>query len=236
VAARCAEESNEGEARAAAEESLLLARELGDRRLLADALRRCAAAFTADGAAGVRSRYAESVALYRSLGRDDDTARALVWWGQWEAGIGEYRGAAERFVEAKGLASEFNAMGLATDAAACYLMMGDRARARSAAREALELAVKLRHPFNIVFAISYLAALAGDGEASQAARLIGFAEDRLRDMGWERIAHDRAIAQRLTTSLERRLSRTELAELFAQGAGLTQEDAVALAASLSANS
>ena len=56
----------------------------GDRRLLADTLRRCASSFSADGQDAVRALYAESVALFRALGRDDETARAFEWWGKWE--------------------------------------------------------------------------------------------------------------------------------------------------------
>ena len=48
----------------------------------------------------VRARYEESVAVFRSLGRDDDTSRALQWWGQWENNIGDHLNAAQRLLEA----------------------------------------------------------------------------------------------------------------------------------------
>ena len=67
-----------------AAEALQLARAGLDARLLADVLRRCAGAFTNDGPDRVRASYAESVALFSSLGRDDETARVRTWWGQWK--------------------------------------------------------------------------------------------------------------------------------------------------------
>ncbi|MBV8198726.1 MAG: adenylate/guanylate cyclase domain-containing protein, partial [Candidatus Eremiobacteraeota bacterium] len=100
VASRYAFEMRFSEARVAAEESLDLARQTGDRRLMADCLRRCAEAFAPDGNDAVRNRYRESVALFRALARDDETARALVWWGNWELRNGNCAEAAPLLEEA----------------------------------------------------------------------------------------------------------------------------------------
>ncbi len=83
VASRHAWQARYEQAKVAAEEALQLARAGLDARLLADVLRRCAGAFTNDGPDRVRASYAESVALFSSLGRDDETARVRTWWGQW---------------------------------------------------------------------------------------------------------------------------------------------------------
>lgn len=233
VAHRYSLQDRYDEAKAAAREALELARGLSDRGLLADVLRRCAPAFEADDTGDMRTMYAESVALFRSLGRRDDTARALQWWGIAEAQSGEYRAAAERLVEAKRLAGEELAVGIAGDIVACYLVIGDRASAEPVAREALELAVKVRHPIHTPFAVTYVAALAQERNAADAARLVGYADECLRLAGWERGVYDREIAKNLKDDLKRRLGDAELLPLLAEGAAMAEEQAVAKAAALS---
>jgi predicted ATPase/class 3 adenylate cyclase len=219
-------------AKPAAEASLELAREVGDRRLLADVLRRCALSFSKYGAERVRAMYAESAALSQSLNLNDDAARALQWWGVFEAEAGNYAEAARRLTEAMPLADGELAMLVAGELACCYLLEGDRANAEPAAREALRLATKFRHPMQTPFALSYVAVLAGDRNASESARLIGYAEERLRIAGWQRLAYDRAMVDGLSDMLKRKLTEAELSQLLAAGAALSEEEAVARATAL----
>jgi predicted ATPase/class 3 adenylate cyclase len=221
------------EAMAAALESLELARTLDDQRLLADVLRRGATAFAANDTERMRQMYAQSVTLFRALRRDDETARALTWWGQSEAEIGEYRSAAERLTEAKALAGEELAVAIASEIVACHLVLGDRESAGSIAIEALNLAAKVRHPIHLPFAITYVSVLAQDRDTVEAARLAGYAEDRLAVLAWQRVASDREIAEQLFVALEGRLGKQQLAQLLAEGATLTEEEAVARAMILS---
>src|SRR6185437_5355272 len=116
-------------------ESLELARSLGDASLLAAALLRCATAFEDAGIAAVRERYAESVALFRTLGRDHETARALTWWGQSEAEADNFLQAAELLLEARAIAGGDLAANLVTDIVGCYLAMGEAEKARPLAYE-----------------------------------------------------------------------------------------------------
>jgi predicted ATPase/class 3 adenylate cyclase len=229
---RCVQQGRPDEARAAAEEALQLARECGDRRLLADSLRRCAEAFEAEGTDHVRKTYEESVRLFRSLGRDDETARALGWWGLWEAEAGNYGAAAERLVEARELAAEDLAVSLVGDIAACYLVTGDRNKATPIVREALELAVKLAHPIHLPFAISYVAVLAGEHDPRAAAALIGYADQRFHEAEYQRIAGDRAILESLNEVLAALLSEEELSQLVAAGAAMSEREAIERATAL----
>jgi len=225
-------QTNEIEGRAAAEEALRLARGSGDRRLLADTLRRCATAFSADGTDAVRARYDESVGIFRGLGRDDETARALEWWGQWEADVGNFDAAAQRFLDAAELdAGHDSMMYRATDIAGCYLAIGDYARAEGFAREGLALAARARHPVVVPMAISYLAIVASASDPVRAARLAGYAEERLRAAEFVRAEFDRAMAERLLGALEERVGASELARLLDEGASWPQEQAVARALS-----
>jgi len=232
VANQHARENQAGEAKSAAENALQLARERGDRRLLADVLRRCARSFLTDGVERVRGIFAESVAIYRSLGRDDETARALAWLGVFEAEVGNYDEAARRFIEAKRFADDELVVSVAGEVAACYLATGDRANAAPAVREALALAAKFRQPTEMLFAISYVAVLAAERDATEAAVLIGFAEERLRLVGWKRVSYDRAMVDSLEDVLRKRLSETELSQLFAAGAAMGEEEAAARATAL----
>jgi len=233
VAHRYAQRDRVEEAKSAAMEALKQARSLNDQRLLADVLRRGAPAFASNERGRMREMYAESVALFRTLRRDDETARALSWWGQSEAEIGEYRSAAERLTEAKHLAGEELAVAITNDIVACYLVLGDRDNAGPVAIEALSLAVKIRHPIHVPFAITYVSVLAQAGNAVEAALLAGYAEERLASLGWQRVIYDREIAERLFVELERQLGKQQLAQLLAEGATLTEEEAVARATALS---
>jgi tetratricopeptide (TPR) repeat protein len=232
VANQRARDKHLDEAKSAAQEALRIARELGSQRLLADVLRRCALSFSKDGPERVRAMYEESVALFRTLGHDDDTARALTWWGQFEAKVGDYGAAVKRFIEAIPLAGEDLATTLAGDVAGCYLLMGDRANALLSVREALALSANLRDSMEIAFSVSYTAALAVDSDPIEAARLIAYAEERLRIAGWERLAYDRAMVDGLQNVLGQRLSNRELLQLSTEGATMTEEEAVARAIAL----
>jgi len=232
VANQYAIENDLEAAKPAAAASLELARELGDRRLLADVLRRCALSFSKDGGARVRAMYAESAALSQSLSLDDDAARALQWWGVFEAELGNYTEAAKRLTEARPLADGENVLLIVGDLAGCYYLMGDCANAEPAAREALALATRFRHPIQKLFALSYVAAVSGERNANEAARLIGYAEEGLRRAGWTRLPYDRAIVEKLEATLKERLAGAELSQCLAEGAALSDEEAVARATAL----
>ncbi|MBV8530274.1 MAG: hypothetical protein JO104_03075 [Candidatus Eremiobacteraeota bacterium] len=234
VASRFAFQSRYDDAQHAAEESLQLARESGDRRLLADVLRRCAEAFAGESAEAVRARFEESVAIFRSLGRNDDTARALNWWGNWESRIGNYDAAAQLLQEA--LATDDRdaaAIFYATDAASFYLGIGERGRGETFARRALAAAAKTRHEICSSVAIAYLAVVAGERDPRKAARLIGNAQERFKAAGWELRPPDTTTIGELYASLERRFDEAELNRLFAEGAAWNEDQAVSHALSSS---
>ena len=232
VASRYAPQSRYDKAKAAADEALRLARESGDRRLLADVLRRCAETFAIDGQERVRAHYAECIQLFRSLGRNDETARALRWWGEWEAEAGNFQDAIERLLEAAQLDSrDAEAIFQASDIASYHLAIGDRLRAEPYARQALTLAAKARHPIFTPMGISYLAMIAAARDLRTGARLAGYAEERFRAANWQRVAYEQAMADRLFETLKSGLSQEELARLFAEGAAWSEDLAVTRALS-----
>jgi len=232
VSARYAPLGRYEEAREAAEEALRIARGLGDRRLLADILRRCAGAFAGDGAVAVRARYHESVEIFRTLGRDDETARALTWWGQWEAASGNFREAAQRMLEAIELdRRNLVTMFLESDVAGCFLAIGDAVAAESHAREALARASKAHHRVLVGISISHLAAIAAARDPARAARLLGFAEEELRAADWQRAEYEQQLVEELRAAIERAISTDEIARLLAEGAAWSEPQAVTAALS-----
>ncbi|MEO6834912.1 MAG: hypothetical protein ABI231_03280, partial [Candidatus Tumulicola sp.] len=218
------------EAQIVAEDALLRARRLEDPRLLAATLQRCAFIYKPEEIAQARSRFAESVALFRSLGRDDETARALAWWADAEGVAGQLQASAAIAREALELASEDLKMYLLNGLASCYLAGDDRERAVPAAREALGLAVKAGHPIATPCAVLYLAAIESQADAAHAARLFGYAQARLRALDWKLVGPDRTIEENLQRSLEQNLAPDDLRSLRATGAAWDEETAIANAA------
>ncbi|MBV9263688.1 MAG: tetratricopeptide repeat protein [Candidatus Eremiobacteraeota bacterium] len=227
VASRYAFSGRFDEAETTARESLELAHETGDRRLIADSLRRCAEAFANGGGDAVRERYAEAATLFKALGRNDETARALTWWGNWELQTGGYAAAAQLLEEAAALEdSDAAAMFPLADIASTYLAIGDRARAELYARKTLAAASKEGHEVLSSLAMSYLAAVVVDDDAVKAARLMGNAETRLRSAAWTLHPPDTTTLARLRETLQARFAEAELQRLFREGAAWSDDQAV----------
>jgi tetratricopeptide (TPR) repeat protein len=233
VASRYAVQSRYDEAKVVAEEALQLGREGGDRRLLADVLRRCAASFGGDGPDAVRARYEESLALFRALGRNDETARALHWWGQWEVTEQNYEMALRLFQEA----AEKNEGAAAlvmfeNDIASIYLAIDDRARAEPFARASLVLAARAQHEVLAALAIAYLAVVKSEYDVRRAALLMGHALQRLSAAGWELVPPDTTTLAELQNHLKRTLDDSEFVRLLEEGAAWSNDEAVAQALAL----
>ncbi len=219
------------DARSAATEAMDVARGLDDTRLLADVLRRSAPAF-AEQSDRMNEIYGESVALFRSTGNDEDAARSLVWWGQSQAGLGQYARAAEHLMEARAQARQELASSLLGDAVSCFLMTGDLQTARQLAREELATNAKAPHPIETPIALLHVAALSDEQHPQSAACLSVYAQTRLRDAGWQLDAAESAIVDALHCRLAERLPSNELERLYSQSAALTTEAALTDAARL----
>jgi predicted ATPase/class 3 adenylate cyclase len=223
VASRYASDDSR-EAKELAGEALSLAHASGDRRLLAEVLRRCALCFAPDGEERVRAAFAESVALFRSLGRNDDTARALTWWGQWEAEAENYARAVEHFLEAASLdPGDAAAIFYAGEIASCYLAIGDHERAEPFARRSLEAAIRAQHRVGTSLTIARLAIVACEHDATEAGILLGYAQARLREEGWELLPPESTLIPALLAQLGSRFGQTELRRLLEEGAALTDD-------------
>jgi hypothetical protein len=214
-----------------AEEALAHARRLNDDRLLAATLQRCARVYEPREIALARRRFAQSVDIFRSLQRGDETARALAWWADVEADAGEFQAAVAIAGQALELAADDLRPYLVSTLASLYIALGD-ARAQTAARDALRLAVERKHPIVVPQAMLYLAATASDAESSDAAMLFGYAEARLRALDWTYVGPDAVVQEKLENALATSLQAEALRSLRAIGSAWSQQEAIANASRL----
>jgi tetratricopeptide (TPR) repeat protein len=228
VAQLSAHESRPKEAREAARAAIERARALGDDRLLANVLQRCGVVLDPSEIDQAREQFAECVRLFRSLGRDDETARALMWWAGAEAEAESFSRARELSIEALQLIGTGDGeMALKSNIAFFSIVLGDQESAATHARDALDLAARTHNPMMIPIVISYIAVLVHDGAPTRAARLLGYAESRLAEMDWHQTPVERKIHANLQLPLRAKFTNERLTELLAEGAALSDDRAVA---------
>ncbi len=98
--------------------------------------------------------------------------------------------------------------------------------ARSAARDALDLALEIQSEFHFAVAVQHLAAVtAMSGDASRAARLIGFADEAYARLEISREPTELREYERIMVVLGERLAAKDLIENLRIGASLTNDHA-----------
>jgi predicted ATPase/class 3 adenylate cyclase len=213
----------------AGEEAVNRARALDDPRLLAAVLQRCAFAYAGRAIEKARGYIAESVMLFRSLGRDDETARALALWADAEAAAGNHERAISLALEALDIGTKDGRLYVVLLLASLYVVAGGGSRAEQAAFEALHLASATAHSAAVGLAILYIAALRAQSDPALAARLSGYAEKQLESLGWHLFGSDRVLEGRLKDVLQEQLSPGEVAMHRETGAAWTEATAVSAA-------
>ena len=221
--------SRNEEARALGLEALGLARQLGDARLTADTLAKYALTLDPTEIDTARALFQESVSIIRGLGWADALVFTLIWWAEAEAKARHFDIAIA--LSRKGLESASPALRtvIHSNMAAYALSLGDIDQALPAAREALADGVKLQLPMLTAYAIDYLALISLHSDMAQSARLAGFACAQLaaRDAQFtatEQVPHDILMAQ-----LHEAFEESELARLMNEGAGWSEDVAIAQA-------
>ena len=120
------------------------------------------------------------------------------------------------------------------DLAQCYInsvayniALGHIDAAHEAAREGLRLGRKAQSALQVAFCIQHLAVIiALRGEAQRAARLRGFVDIGLRELGIQPGPTEKWSYQKLTALLSERLSEAEIAKFAAEGAAWSEDQAV----------
>ncbi len=201
--------------------SLLHANVLNDTGLLALA---CGHADEADRA------YGGALALFTAIGDEFHAMTVRLNIAELEFSKGNATAALElaKVVEAqtRGSRTDSNRIVALTNEAAYRIALGDIPGARSAARDALRLA----HGVGLLAtgAIQHLATVAALGsDAPRGARLRGYADASYRNLGAEREGTEQRTYDILMAALREKLGDTEMQSLAAEGAQLSEDQAVA---------
>jgi predicted ATPase len=231
LAQQYARQGRHTDALTCAQRSLDAARRLGDLPLLAATLQRCANVFKPREIDRARAQFKESVALFRSLERTEDTARALTFWAAAEAHAGSFEQAIALSEEALALGAHETQLYLTNNVACCAVAAGRDDLALTAARQTLQLAGASGHAAIAANAIVYLATLSAAADPARSAKLLAYAAGRA-SLGYERDELDDLIERRASAALAERLPETELQPLQAAGAVWTEDDALRAASAI----
>ena len=215
------------------DEAAALARALGDEWGLALALLGLGSDAIDRGEwAGAESLLVESFDLFRDLGDPWGAALVRCQQGVVAQAQGNHDHAAACFDEALGVFRErqdwrYVAATLG-HLGKLALARGDERGARMAYREALALSTELGDKTGIAWEVMGMAGVAGlEGQAEQAARLLGAAE-ALRDQIGARLApYEWAIHDRIQATVRQALGPSAFAAAWARGGALSVADAIA---------
>jgi hypothetical protein len=220
-------------ARANAEESLRLRREIGDPTEVYKALEAVAAIVKASGdTAAAIPLYEE---LHAEAGEQQSVARARMagQLAQLLVAEGAYARGADLAREALDLAQRSGDSSTAVIAQIelAFLALGEGASAEGLLRDALLAARELRW-FEICAAALVGAATAASSlDPSTTARLVGASDAQMEEAGVERDPYDQARRERVLATLEEWLEAEELDRLLDEGRAMTLDEAVEFALS-----
>lgn len=225
IVQQLAKNGRTAEAIVSGNETIAAARGLNDRGVLAAVLARSANVFEPREIEEARLRFAESVEMFRELGRDEERARVLEWWALSEYYAGNFDLAASSIEEALSLAQGDVRTYTASHAALVHWVRGDRDRASTRTREALVLAAESGHSAFLRSSVFYAALIALSSDPAEAARLVGYAGVDEDQLGFD--ARERVLWDGLNSDLRKRLGETQVALLRAEGASWNDDAAVA---------
>jgi predicted ATPase len=203
--------------------AMSLARESGDSRLLATTLQRCGVALPNEQIEQSRAYFREAVSLFRVLGRDEDTGRALGWWGSAEAAAGCVDRAMTISLEALDLVSGDTKPFLGLYVAEYALLQSDMEQALSRARTALAMAKDVHHPVLSSIAIAFIAAAISEDEPQRAGRLLAFSRSRYVAGEWPPGNYSPVVFGNLEESLNRTLTAEQRAQCTNDAAGWSDD-------------
>ncbi|MBV8721870.1 MAG: hypothetical protein JO277_06955 [Candidatus Eremiobacteraeota bacterium] len=217
------------EASEAGDRAVAAARTLDDRGVLAAVLARTGNAFQAHEIEKARNRYEESAELFRDLEREAERSRVLCWWADAEFKAGNAELAGRLAGEARATARDDLRIAVAGIAAKVYWASGERERAISFSREALQLASDVHDDVHLPDAIFCVAILASESDAAEAARLLGYAQPRNQRFQADAGPSERRLWNQFEERLRTALGDLQFEALRAEGASWSEERAVRVA-------
>ncbi|MBV8149226.1 MAG: tetratricopeptide repeat protein, partial [Candidatus Eremiobacteraeota bacterium] len=220
------------EGKATIEQALAAARACGDTWNVATCHNRQASieCVRGDGRAA-RELFAQALAAYKALGDESGTARVLNNTADLEFADGHPEQALRATSEAleiqlRGRNATYIAIGH-INSAAYRIALGDLAGARESAREGLRVARQARSEPVIAIALQHLAVLAGlGGDVRRGAQLLGYVDAQYTALGTQREPTEQWGYDKLMTALRETLSADEIAQLAADGAAWSEDQAV----------
>ncbi len=216
------------EAQAPADEAIREARRLGEPRVVAGVLRRCASSLPTTQIERARLLFDEALQAARSAHDRDETCRVLEWWAARESGDRAIELAAQALECADHSARPYLEVNISGYALAAGRL--DIARAHS--REAVALAVETNSPLLRALAITYWGPFLAERLPEEAAVLFGYAREQLRALAWEGEEDDRLALQTASRLITDALGEIKLEPLARRGSGLRYEEALAMLAPL----
>ncbi len=221
------------EAKATIERALAMSRASEDTYNVANCLSTLASITSdrGDVRAG-RELYAQALAAYKALGSESGIAMVLRDMAELEFADGH----PEQALRAVNEALEIHVRGKHTantaldntNSAAYRIALGNLRAARESAREGLRVARQVRNEQGIAFALQHLALLAALGDnARRAAQLLGYVDAQYTALGMQREPTEQWGYDNLMAALRETLSADEIAQLAADGAAWTEDQAVA---------
>ena len=179
-----------------------------------------------------RELHSQALVGFKALGDELRTAGVLGSMAELEFAAGDPKQALYFVNEALELAflgkPSANVAIWRNNSAAYRIALGDLTGARESAHEGLRLARQVQQEMRVAIALQHLALLAGlGGDARRAAQLLGYVDARYEQVGTKRESTERWGYDRLLTALRDALSDDEIKNLTAEGAQLSENQAVA---------
>ncbi len=212
------------EAQAPAEEAIREARRLGEPRVLAVVLRRCASSLPASQIERARLLFDEALQAARSAQDRDETCRVLEWWAARESGERAIALATEALEWADGDVRTALEISICTNMLVA-LRFDD---AEPHARQAVALTLETKQPFLRALAVAYWAPSLAARAPEDAAMLFGYAKGQLHELDWSGEDDDRRALETASNRIEEMLGASTFETLQKRGAGMRIEEALAV--------
>jgi predicted ATPase/transcriptional regulator with XRE-family HTH domain len=228
------------EAQALAKEVLAFARGAGNRRLAAGAMRTLSAASAFKGDVVQARRYiAEALSIYDALGATYDAATTLNDLAYVESRAGNTELALHHSSDALASCGDLYdlsaTMDLRNDVVRHLIWLLRYDEAEDRAREMLAIARERHEDGYAVLALQHLGAIIAlrpdaaerrPEARSQATRMLGFSEARIAAIGSPRWPDDQLVYDRAVAALRDAMGAAAVTNLLADGAAMTEEQAV----------
>jgi predicted ATPase/Tfp pilus assembly protein PilF len=220
------------EAKAATEQALAASRACEDAWNVAGNLNQGGSiALNRGDSRAARELFAQALAAFKALGDESGTALVLTNLAELEFTDGHPEQALRAVTEALEIqVFGKNATRIAVshnNSAAYRIALADFTGARDSAREALRVARQARIELDIAVALQHLAVLAGLGDdIRRGAQLLGYVDTQYTALGTQREPTEQWGYDKLMAAMRETLSANEIAQLAADGAAWSEDQAV----------